>query len=250
MEVHHHPHVEKKSFKEYILEGLMIFVAVSMGFAAESLREHLVNKEREHNYMSSFYTDLQKDQQELPNLINSITQQQLIPAKSLFAQLNNITTSKPADSVYYFSRKIIRQQGIRAFTTDRTIEQIKNAGEMRLISHKEIADSLVDYYKAIVYVDYLQQTLLVYKAKLLDNLTLILKGNDYAKARTESNVVIIPAEHLYLMNADPATINRILLQVDEISALSTSIKNFIERIVQQNKRIGKLIEEKYHTKEE
>ena len=39
MEVHHHPHVEKKSFKEYILEGLMIFIAVSMGFAAESLRE-------------------------------------------------------------------------------------------------------------------------------------------------------------------------------------------------------------------
>jgi len=43
MEVHHHPHVEKKSFKEYILEGIMIFIAVSMGFAAESLREHLVN---------------------------------------------------------------------------------------------------------------------------------------------------------------------------------------------------------------
>ncbi len=31
MEVHHHPHVEKKNFKEYLLEGLMIFLAVSMG---------------------------------------------------------------------------------------------------------------------------------------------------------------------------------------------------------------------------
>ncbi len=34
MEVHHHPHVEKKSFKEYFLEGLMIFLAVTMGFIA------------------------------------------------------------------------------------------------------------------------------------------------------------------------------------------------------------------------
>jgi len=31
MEVHHHPHVEKKNFKEYFLEFLMIFLAVTMG---------------------------------------------------------------------------------------------------------------------------------------------------------------------------------------------------------------------------
>src|SRR5919205_297932 len=40
MEVHHHPHVEKKNFKEYLLEGLMIFLAVTMGFFAENLREY------------------------------------------------------------------------------------------------------------------------------------------------------------------------------------------------------------------
>lgn len=39
MEVHHHPHVEKKNFKEYFLEFLMIFLAVTLGFFAESLRE-------------------------------------------------------------------------------------------------------------------------------------------------------------------------------------------------------------------
>ncbi len=37
MEVHHHPNVEKKGLKEYILEGLMIFLAVSMGFIARSI---------------------------------------------------------------------------------------------------------------------------------------------------------------------------------------------------------------------
>ena len=31
MEVHHHPHVEKKNFKEYFLEFLMIFLAVTLG---------------------------------------------------------------------------------------------------------------------------------------------------------------------------------------------------------------------------
>ena len=47
MEVHHHPHVEKKSFKEYLLEGLMIFLAVTMGFIAESIREHITESKHE-----------------------------------------------------------------------------------------------------------------------------------------------------------------------------------------------------------
>ena len=41
MEVHHHPHVEKKNFKEYFLEFLMIFLAVTMGFIAENVRERI-----------------------------------------------------------------------------------------------------------------------------------------------------------------------------------------------------------------
>ena len=32
MEVHYYPQVEKKNFKEYFLEFLMIFLAVTMGF--------------------------------------------------------------------------------------------------------------------------------------------------------------------------------------------------------------------------
>lgn len=38
MEVHHHPHVEKKNFKEYFLEFLMISLAVkSRGYNETTL---------------------------------------------------------------------------------------------------------------------------------------------------------------------------------------------------------------------
>jgi hypothetical protein len=46
MEVHHHPQVERKSFNEYILEGLMIFLAVTMGFFAENIRENISDNEK------------------------------------------------------------------------------------------------------------------------------------------------------------------------------------------------------------
>jgi hypothetical protein len=64
MEVHHHPHLphgEKKKFKEYFLEFLMIFLAVTLGFFAESFREHLANKEKENHYIQSLISDLRAD---------------------------------------------------------------------------------------------------------------------------------------------------------------------------------------------
>jgi hypothetical protein len=49
MEVHHYPHVEKKNFKEYFFEFIMIFLAVrseklisaNMAFIGENMREQL-----------------------------------------------------------------------------------------------------------------------------------------------------------------------------------------------------------------
>src|SRR5579863_2215121 len=63
MEVHHHPKLnhEKKAWKEYLLEGLMIFLAVTMGFFAEQIREHHAEKERLHNYFASMVLDIQSN---------------------------------------------------------------------------------------------------------------------------------------------------------------------------------------------
>src|SRR5271169_2081145 len=58
MEVHHHPHVEKKSFKEYFLEFLMIFLAVTMGFVAENIRENYTEKENAKKYLEAYRDEL------------------------------------------------------------------------------------------------------------------------------------------------------------------------------------------------
>ena len=63
MEVHHHPdlHHKPKKWKEYFLEVLMIFLAVTLGFFAENFREKIANKERELHYMESIVADLKQD---------------------------------------------------------------------------------------------------------------------------------------------------------------------------------------------
>jgi hypothetical protein len=61
MEVHHHPEVERKGFKEYLLEGLMIFLAVLMGFIAENIREGITENKRAAEFARSYYGDIKKD---------------------------------------------------------------------------------------------------------------------------------------------------------------------------------------------
>src|SRR5215470_14225684 len=63
MEVHKHPHdvTHKKKWSEYFLEFLMLFLAVFLGFLAENRREHMVEHEREIQYLRSFIADLQND---------------------------------------------------------------------------------------------------------------------------------------------------------------------------------------------
>jgi hypothetical protein len=48
MEVHHHPDLNhaKKNWKGYFLEFLMIFLAVPLGFFAETIREHITESHR------------------------------------------------------------------------------------------------------------------------------------------------------------------------------------------------------------
>src|SRR5450755_3242260 len=63
MEVHHHPdlHHKPKKGKEYFLEFLMIFLAVTMGFIAENLREHITNRSKEKEYIRAFIRNVQDD---------------------------------------------------------------------------------------------------------------------------------------------------------------------------------------------
>jgi hypothetical protein len=61
MEVHHHPHVKEKNFKEYFLEFLMIFLAVTLGFFAEGIRESISNGEHARLLATQLVKDLKED---------------------------------------------------------------------------------------------------------------------------------------------------------------------------------------------
>jgi hypothetical protein len=141
MEVHHHPHVEKKSFKEYFLEFLMIFLAVTMGFIAENIREHFVNSEKEKNYMEGMLQDLEKDTAGIPGVIvfqNLIIKKMDSALNIPVGNLRNITTQDTFFHHFFFA-----YSWIGAFNRNEiTFTQLKNAGGFSVIRNKTVINSI------------------------------------------------------------------------------------------------------------
>jgi hypothetical protein len=146
MEVHHHPEVEKKGFKEYILEGLMIFLAVTMGFFAETIRESISDGAKGKEYIRSFVQDLRHDTTSFSTLL-AYDQNKMIALNNLFPCFDTI--EKNSRSVSCLVPIMEKSAGNRIINfTDGTIQQLKNAGGFRLLDEVD-RDSIVAYDHAV-----------------------------------------------------------------------------------------------------
>ena len=142
MEVHHHSHHPKK-WKEYITEFLMLFLAVSLGFMAENIREHQIEQNREKQYMVSFVADLESD---IVNILEGMPRKdaRMKAIDTLFQYFNENpnVTAVPAIIVKKMKRAAFDRSYVRNTTT---INQLKNSGNLRLIRNRRVVDSIASY---------------------------------------------------------------------------------------------------------
>jgi len=143
MEVHHHPHVEKKSFKEYLLEGLMIFVAVTMGFIAENIREHFVEKETEKRNIELIVENLKSDINTLEASIKFNKQKAQLVDSILLFRNRNLTDSNTVKSFTPLFGAIMTTAWFKSNNSG--FEQMKSSGTIKLIKKTNVLDSIYKY---------------------------------------------------------------------------------------------------------
>ncbi len=143
MEVHHHPHIGKKKFKEYFLEFLMIFLAVSLGFFAENIREKIVENKKEHHYIQNLVADLKKDTVDV-NL--ALYFQKLISKKidsSLRIPVDRLKNISSQDTFYHHFLFYYTFTHV-FYQNNNTIAQLKTAGGFSVIKKENVIDSISD----------------------------------------------------------------------------------------------------------
>lgn len=145
MEVHHHPHVAKKNFKEYFLEFIMIFLAVTLGFFAESFRTAVEETRKEKEYIKSLKEDVASDTASLKSILAGANEQYQ-KLDSLTELLKLAMDHKPYDlhRLYYLNFRY--SFGLILYgQNERTTSQIKNTGSYAVITNKACRDSIALY---------------------------------------------------------------------------------------------------------
>ena len=144
MEVHGHTHTPRKKWTHYFWEFLMLFLAVTLGFFVENQREHYVEHQREIKFIKSLASDLNADIARLNDVIHHRERRAEILDSFMFL-LNKKDITSFSGTLYYYNSFATRGATFRFIPVDGTMQQLKNAGNLRLIRKTNVSDSILVY---------------------------------------------------------------------------------------------------------
>jgi len=143
MEVHHTHHpTHKKKWSEYIIEFIMLFTAVFLGFIAENIREHAVEQNRAKEFSASLVQDLQSDTIAINKQIKSIGLYSAV-SDSLLKLSKTKLEGRNASQFSFYSRFAYWTTPI--LWNRNTFEQIKNSGSLRYFTNVGLLKKILQY---------------------------------------------------------------------------------------------------------
>ena len=243
MEVHAHTHTARKKWTHYFWEFFMLFLAVLCGFLAEYKLEHVIEHTRGLQYIRSFVEDLKTDTANFSKVIENYRIKE--------TQLDRLYLCY--DSIKKDQASSVCLKNIYAATigfqdliyTDRTLEQLKNSGGLRLLSEQD-ADSIV------VYDQLLRYTLKVESSSLQEMVTRVRATRNkifaYSEEMESSWVKGVQPEQVSFITNDKELLNQFF---NETMVYRFACRfQFRQTIKLKNEAIEllKFFSEKYHLK--
>ncbi len=247
MEVHHHAHDpaathHKKNWKAYFWEFLMLFLAVFCGFLAEYQLEHVIERDREKQYVQSLLNDLKTD---LTNIQYVINQNIFVKetGDSLYTLLTMPDYSNHTNSIYYLGRKYSSR--IYFNMTDGTLRQLTNSGGLRLIKQKDVVDSIQAYQYVYSEVVKAQETK---ELQLLSYRDVMCRVFDVRILETMviGETITRPAGNPSLFSQNKELINELLMKAHFVKRNNAQLINMLTEMKRKALNLQKTINKEYH----
>ncbi|WHF51029.1 hypothetical protein QGN23_11385 [Chryseobacterium gotjawalense] len=192
IEVHHHPKVEKKKVKEYLMEGLFIFIAVSLGFIADNIREHFSNKEIEKRNMELIADNLRGDIENIKkNIRYNEEKVKILDTLISYKGIKNVDSLYSQRFSYLVTKSIYNPT---FFSNTAAIDQMKFSGSLRLVKNKEILSGIYKYEGMNEHIATIREGINDDDDRLVENASTFLDMQNLAKSRgihfLETNQII------------------------------------------------------------
>ena len=251
MEVHAHTHTPRKKWTHYFWEFFMLFLAVTLGFFVENQREHYIEGKREKKYIQNLLHDLARDTINY-NLSIALRLERERQAHQLVTMIYSPDRNNHLVDIYYFARQMPRMNTI-FYSTDATMNQLKNSGALRLIKKTEVADSIVAYNAAMeAYAENRKteiETRIAYREAVgnVFDASVLLGMIDSAGNEME-RTVISPSFVKPLITENQQTINHLCTLVHFLYSQNIIGRKTLLKHREQALRLIELLKKEYHLK--
>jgi len=144
MEVHHHPdlHHRAKPWKEYFLEFIMIFLAVTLGFFAETVRERLSENSKAKELAESLYKEVYSDSLIVQRIM--LIRGRKEEALDYFINyMRDSSLANVSDSFYRsFAWSFLISSTILFEPADGMLNQLRNSGSLRYFKSNKLQSEI------------------------------------------------------------------------------------------------------------
>lgn len=134
---------KRKGFTTYLLEGLMIFIAVVLGFISENVRQDITAKKMTKEFALSMVEDLKSDTTNLKDYIAYFS----LAGKNIDS-INRLLLAKelkdiPTGKLYFYG---LWGGADRSYVSnDASFQQMKNSGLLQNITNKSLLKKILNY---------------------------------------------------------------------------------------------------------
>ncbi|GAA4281055.1 hypothetical protein [Gaetbulibacter aestuarii] len=132
-----------KSFKKYLLEGLMIFIAIVLGFISENIRSDLAEKKMTREFALSMISDLQSDTTNLKYTMSYFRQANKNIDSLNTLLLKNNFNNIPSGKLYFYG--LWGGANEHYVSNDATFQQMRNSGLLRDVKNKSLLKKILNY---------------------------------------------------------------------------------------------------------
>ena len=249
MEVHAHTHTARKKWTHYIWEFLMLFLAVFCGFLAEYQLEHTIENQREKIYIRSMIEDLKKDTANFSIVINDFLENEShleIVLHGFEDGIKNNSGNWAQEFVY-----TARMGFADFFYTDRTLQQLKNSGSMRLIRNEKASSGIVTYDAAVKDLDFEIRVLSEAQKAYME---ITDKLWSFAKMFKDQGVIkwqsspLLPVEKNYWITNDPADFEYLFNKITYYYFTYSRLRKELNKHKQEAIELINLLTKEYHLK--
>ncbi|HEY5969295.1 MAG TPA: hypothetical protein VIU35_15055 [Chitinophagaceae bacterium] len=243
MEVHAHTHTARKKWTHYFWEFLMLFLAVFCGFLAEYQLEHVIENQREQKYVESLIQDLKTDTAHLETYIN-LRKEKRIMMDSLVLLLSTDKHKQFGNETYFFARQVF--SGPPFVSTDGTMQQLKNAGNLRLIKNENIINNILAYDASVKELKEWDESDTRIKTTFREIGGLVFNADQLYKAMDSNFKYVRPTTNPQLITQDPITINNVAFQIQYISLSSLGNTQRGKALKEKAEKLIDLLKNQYH----